>query len=112
MSTQNILTNITNLAKTSSRQIEMRLQEDTHSCILNWIHQGNACQATYSDELGVVEFKIQTETPTHPHGINLYRMSYQYKALSGILVAKGTWETRETIEQAKQLAETQLQQFL
>lgn len=117
MITQNILTKITNLATNYSRvneifQANSTPTESSRPCILNWIEQGNACQAIYSDELGVVEFKINTEAPTHPHGINLYRMSYQYKAPSGILIAKGTWETRETIEQAKQLAESQLQQFL
>ena len=112
MITQNILTKITNLAKNSSLCTHPSPTEVSCPCILNWIEQGNACQATYSDELGIVEFKIQTETCTHPDGINLYRMTYQYKALSGILIAKGTWETKDTIEQAKQLAESQLQQFL
>lgn len=79
---------------------------------LNWIEQGHICQATYTDELGTVELYIKKETSTPANHINCYCVSYQYRCLDGNLIAQGTWEPRQTINQAKQLAEFQLRQFL
>ncbi|MEL7037017.1 MAG: hypothetical protein AAFO04_15540 [Cyanobacteria bacterium J06592_8] len=116
MKTQNLISQIaeaviTPSAWSASWNPRTRVEVNP-SCNLNWIEQGQVCQATYTDELGTVKLHIKKETQIPASDIHCYCVSYQYRCPHGNLIAQGTWEPRQTINQAKQLAEFQLRQFL
>jgi hypothetical protein len=116
MKTQNIFSQIADAVKTqsalSTTWTVFNKSEVNHASQLNWIEKDHACQAAYTDELGTIELYIKKEIHHPIRGIHRYQVSYQYRSPDGSLIAQGVWEPKETIDQAKQLAEFQLRQFL
>ena len=117
MKTQNLFSQLADSIQTQSALSAtwtiLQKTEISQSSKLNWIEHDRICRATYTDELGTVELQIQKEI-LHPttNGIHHYLVSYQYISPEGNLIARGVWEPKQTIDQAKQLAEFQLHQFL
>ncbi|ERT07465.1 hypothetical protein M595_2534 [Lyngbya aestuarii BL J] len=116
MKTQNIFSQIADAVKTqsalSTTWTVLKKSEVNHASQLNWIEKDHTCQAAYTDELGTIELYIKKEIHHPIRGIHHYRVSYQYRSPDGSLIAQGIWEPKETIDQAKRLAEFQLRQFL
>jgi hypothetical protein len=57
-------------------------------------------------------FQLVRDCSMKPSKKHHYRVTYQYRSPEGHLIAQGIWEPKETIAQAKQLAEFQWRQFL
>ncbi|MEA5497729.1 hypothetical protein VB834_03300 [Limnoraphis robusta Tam1] len=116
MKTQNLLSQVVDTVNTrsalSATWTTFPKTEVHHSSKLDWKEQDHTCQATYSDEFGTIELHIEKETHNPKNEKHHYRVTYQYRSPEGHLIAQGIWEPKETIAQAKQLAEFQWRQFL